>query len=341
MITHFPDNIPEFSKADNAYNSNIFVTARQALYQYLKSKEYKSVLLPSFCAFGAWQPYKLHGIKIDYYDFDENYNIQLREKLGNYKQHLFHYIHPFGLYIADNVTFLEANRINFAAVLDDRALSLPLKPYYSRFDAELYSLYKLTDCPVGGMIFSDSPKHALAYPETPSEIEHRFAERSKVYNSLIAKHSNLTALKIMLKLKAKQIDIANLPPDFASSEICISKNALEHLQSLDLKAINNAVIANNNYLISKLSTRLLLTDNSAYCSQATIGFPIRSANPDKLHKHLTTKGILGFTLKNGWKTEDTTDPYNHCDNHYCLPNTYKLSKRDLDKIASLVNEAEE
>ncbi len=337
MITHTPGKAAQKKQSANNLDTNLYVLARQALYEYIQQENIQKVILPSFCALGAYLPYLEAGVNVEFYDYDENLHIKIQNSLESYSKSLFHYIHPYGLYIKENIDFLSKNKHSFLNILDDRALTLTIKPYESIGMAELYSIYKLTDAPVGGFCISDTKYNKIDYPEAPSKEEQIFIKKDKLFNSFIAKKCNILGLKLLLKLNKNNIDISTIENSFIRKATRVSKNTAEIISHLDMEGINKSICDNNKYLFEQLNPKYHIARKEAYTSQATIGFPIIVDSQRKFHDYLTAKGILGFTLKNGWQIESRKDPFMHSEKHYCLPNSYSLEHKDLDKIIKVVN----
>ncbi len=337
MITHVPGNKTEKLQAKNFVGAKIYVLARQALYEYIGQKGIQKALLPRFCAVGAYLPFIESKVELEFYDLDEKLNIRLEKDLSSYSDFLFMYLHPFGLLKGENIDFLQKNRIKFGTVIDDRCSTLPIKKYDSFSDAELYSIYKLTNVPVGGYLLNEDNEDDFHYNEEVSLEERIFTCRDELFNSFITKFGNIWTLKLLLRLKKRSVNYSSIGKSFISKGTTVSRNTALMIKGLNIKLINELICQNNSYLFEGLDSRFYIADKASYVSQATIGFPIRIDNQREFHNYLTKNGILGFTLKNGWQIDGVEDYYNHANRHYCLPNSYSLEEKALDKIIDVVN----
>ncbi len=320
----------------------VFTLARQALYQYINRYSIKKVYLPDYCATGAYLPYKESGVKIKIYSLDNELNLPNRA-FDCDEETIFHYIHHFGLYNELNIELLKDMSDKGMRIIDDRALTLPPKPYSVNFDAELYSLYKLCALPYGGIILDYKNNEVFDnydydHYNTESHLQKIMQRRFNLFASnLFSKHNWLT-LKLYLKFFNYRYDFSN--ESISNWKINFTADSIiqTEVNKFDLKKVSNIAINNAKFLFNNIDkSKLLLKDESAYCSQALVGFPVKTDNIRNYQNSIMKKGVLGFSLFNGWNPHDMIKEKHILNSRYCLPCTAGLTKEELSHIADVAN----
>ena len=317
-------------------NIVLYPLARQALYRFLESQSIREVYLPKHCAMGVYLPYEAAGFKINTYAYDEDFNIEVGELKPNT---IFHYIHPMGLFIKKNILRLKDFQSNDILVIDDRALTLPVKPYSEEFSAEVYCMYKCVHVGFGGYVKSNIEVKHETTNALDSEFLHLLNRYFKISSSSIIKYCNTFFLKVFYKLllsdNKRDIEVNENWREHIS---VLNSNEFEYLKQIDVKKINDIRMKHAENIFENIDERFLLTkDKSAYCSQCLIGFPVFVEDPMLFKSHLMKKGVLGFTFTREWDPMGISKQQWYFDKHFILPLNHNLSSKEIEKVIDATN----
>ena len=338
MLIHKPI-IEDSSQIKNNLFSKKFiatVVARQALFIYLKNLDIQNFLVPRFLPEGVYAPLKLANKTIHYYDYSRNFEINFDNFDFNKKNFAIHYIHPFGLYIKKNVDLLRKLKANGSTVIDDRALTLPIKNYVEFANATLYSLYKSAGIPYGGILFTDNNFIDLNSTDN-FELKNKMKQNLNFYGNPNLKNTSSFKFRILNKIYGNSLDYSGLVSDLdLNKPEILDLDYINKLNYVDFDAISKKRIEIAMQYFEKLPKNLLwIKDIDACNTQSLIGFPIICNNPFDLYKKLMKKNIHSFILNKGWWFDN--EPTNHLyKNHLLLPINYHFSEKDIDYIVYAV-----
>lgn len=325
-------------------SSNIkyaFTLARQALYHYLLNCSEQHVLMSRFSPLGAFIPIIQANKKIIFYDVGEEFQILTDGiPIDSFDKNntIFYYIHPFGMYISQDIHFIKDLKLNSFHVIDDRSLSLPISNYNEFADATLYSLYKSCGVPYGAYISTDKEFQVNRNCDEPSmKLLHEIMNCNQAFfGSKLQKHTPLPLFLLLNKILHNKIDFnRQVEKSWNRTDCILEENIIHHLnfEMISKRRIENASI----YLENINSEYLFQLNNLSYINQSIIGFPIKTDEPERLYKYLKKHSIIPFSLRNGWWMDNNCMPTQYYYKHLLLPIHHYLSECDVIKVCKLLN----
>lgn len=336
MITNsFPDE--KYLRADKPANfPSVYPLAREALFVWLKDRPERKVYLPTFCPEGVFMPYKAAGYETATYEYDPDFRIRPIEPDRN---SIFHYIHPFGLYISENIDYLEKVTKQGILSVDDRALTLFDKPYRTDFSAELYSVRKFADIPFGGLLKS-SLSVENPDPKKPNRGLIREMRRVNARSGgNIARKAGSFGYKAYYKFFVREKSLAGrISSVNYENSAPVTEKYTEKAARPDYKKIAELRRNNTELILNELHPDSILPcGKQAYTAQSILGVPLKVSEPDDFRRFLMKNGFLGFTLQNGWNPFRLDNPHPYANRHYCLPNHHRHRKEDMERLIETVN----
>lgn len=340
MILHKPKK--EFIYNQNLNNNFDAVNylARQSLYIYLINKPHSTILLPRYIPQGVYDPVIKSNKKIIYYDINEQMLIDFGNLEIDNKDTIIYYIHHFGLYIDQNIEFLNKLSKENYCIVDDRALTLPSYNYSEFADATLYSLYKLIGVSYGGVL-NTKAKIDLNYNKnfdtySVSILEKKMNKHFNFYSSAIVNYISEIPFKILIKLFNKQLDYS--PFVNQKWDKTIYQLPQDLFSKIDFNTINQKRIELAKIYLKLLPEEYLFDiDQISYLQQSMIGFVIQLDNPHQLYNYLMKNKVHSFSLRNGWILENTQKDWNIYNKHLILPLHHGIDKKEILEICKLIN----
>lgn len=333
-------------------------TARQGLYRYLIASGRKRALLPDYAPEGLYAPLRDAGLSIAFYPMPLDLRIDpaaLGKAIADHGPDLVAYIHPFGLYLEENLEALCAALPAGALLLEDFALSLPCAEVVPRGALALYAYSKLLGVAEGGLVKATETAGveslsaggdagvagaAGAYgAPTPEggELSARLANQLILQDRM----GRLRAGPILQRalafasgkgaeyypyLTAHYRGIAQPVPD-ASRRL---------LERIDFQAVTRRRRELARLYLRGLDPRFLLAPETAYLRQALCAFPLRVNDQEKFHAFMIRGGIQGYRLTDRWWFSPGPPSPLHR-GHYLLPLGHYLSDAEIGRVVERVN----
>ncbi|MCK5741969.1 MAG: hypothetical protein KAH48_07120 [Chlorobi bacterium] len=333
------------SEAENqvsASDNQIFLFARQAIYNHFSDLMSYKVLLPGYLPIGVHSPFNELGSKKLYYKVGDDLSLPI-DFPGSHSPDntIIYYIHHFGMYNHANIKRLKQLKLQGYYIVEDRALTLPTAKADYFGDATVYSFNKMLGIPHGGMVIDNkqTQQHSPINIKESDLWRSYLSIRMKLFShfgiSLMPQAFFRIYNKISWNIINKKGDNlphwldANAPADSKISDI---------LHNADYQAISDKITFNAGYLYDNIRQNLqLLSGREDYTTQAVTGFPIIIDNPKDFQKYLIKNGIHGFSLSDAWRPDNAAPIWEYTFKHFLLPTHNDLRKKDLEKIVRVVN----
>lgn len=312
--------------------------ARQGLYFYLKDKKYKTVLLPSYVAEGVFDPFKRLGYTIEFYDTDENGNIQS----GAFAKQVdvFVYIHYFGLYNERNMSLILQNRKKFDLFIEDFSHVVYSEELNQVGDIALFSFTKIFGVTEGSCLRFASPRNEEAiYFERHAEAQR--LRQSLYWGKMLESYCGNFKLRGWLTRALRWVGVKDyyslLMKSYVDNHPRMSAAAFYTLSRLDMERVRKIRKQYSAIYLTGLHPDLLFKVPKVYYErQALFAFPIKVNKRDLFIKQLKEEGVLALTLTNRWWFNEQGDKSMYY-SHLLLPINHYLSEREIRTVIDKVN----
>lgn len=321
-----------------------FSTARQALYHYIKKNRVKKTLLPVYLPEGVLDPFKQLNIELDFYDNNSSLLLDdaLEKKILDFKPEFVLYIHLGGLYIAENVHFLERLKLKYGfEVIYDYAHSLPRKvDLHESNETRIYSPYKILPIPDLGFI------------SCKSEFENNktwrgFLLKIRLTANLIAKKLARSSSTNVILLKIFSY-IGRYYPYLMKNYTQIYDSASLYSRAFFLKVVRKESVYKNRIQNAQLYCDLInekfLVPNIAmesYLAQPLFGFPIFIKERNKFCTYLKANSVNYIILEDRWDLALPKKSDGFVKRHLYLPISNSYNIDETRRICAIVNEYRE
>ena len=346
MIYHKPKNLKNMnSETENqvsASENQMYIVAKQAIFNHFKDSKFSRVLLPSYLPDGVYSPFKELGFKRMYYPLSKN--LSLPDDFpgsSSADDTVIYHIHHFGMYNKANIYKLKQLKSLGYYIVEDRALTLPASNADYFGNATVYSFNKMLGIPHGGMVISDNQtKNDTPRHNKESDIWKSYLSlRLKMFSHFGIKLMPQLFFRLYNKIVWKMINNkgSRLSHWLAASEFA-DKKVSDIIRQTDFQTISDKITYNAGYLYDNIRQNLqLCSGRDNYTTQAITGFPIIIDNPKDFQKYLMKNGIHGFGLNDAWRPDKTAPEWEYTFKHFLLPVHNDLSMKDLKKIVRVVN----
>ena len=318
-------------------------TARQGLYRYLIASGRKRALLPDYAPEGLYAPLRDAGLSIAFYPMPLDLRIDpaaLGKAIAEHRPDLIAYIHPFGLYLEENLEALCAALPAGALLLEDFALSLPCAEVVPRGGLALYAYSKLLGVPEGGLLKATEAGDAGAYgAPTPEggELSTRLANQLALQDRMARLRAGPILQRALGLAAGKGAEYyPYLTAHYRGIGQPVAEPSRRILERIDFEAVTRRRRALARIYLRGLDPRYLLAPETAFLRQALCAFPVRIDDQEKFHALMIRGGIQGYRLTDRWWFAPGPPSPLHR-GHYLLPLGHYLSDADIGRVVERVN----
>jgi hypothetical protein len=350
---------------DLSRETGLHATARQCLYRYLTRLRAAAAgpmraLIPDYAPEGIYAPLRAAGLSVSFYPMPLDLRLDpaaIGRAVSAERPDLIVYIHPFGLYLEENLDTLRAALPAGASLLEDFALTLPCAEVAPRGDLALYAFSKLLGVPEGGLLKPTGP--GFGSPGKPaSGVPSRLAGPADAYGAPTPEGRELSArLDRQLALQDRMARTgaglllqrlltwaagtgAEYYPYLTAHYRAIGESIAEPsrklLERIDFEAVTRRRRELAGLYLRGLDPRFRMAEDAAYLRQALCAFPVRVDDQEGFHAFLIRGGVQGYRLTDRWWFPPGPPSPLHR-GHYLLPLGHSLSEREVRRVIDRVN----
>jgi hypothetical protein len=348
---------------DLSREAGLHATARQGLYRYLIATGLKRALIPDYAPEGLYAPLKDAGVSVSFYPMPPDLRIDpvaFAQAVAAHRPDLIAYIHPFGLYLEENLDTVRAALPGGALLLEDFALSLPCAEVAPRGDLALYAFSKLVGVAEGGMLKSGTApgagttglwNDAGPFGRAGDAAEGGYGAPTAEGRELTVRLERQLALQDrMARMRAGPIlqrglalaagkgaeYYPYLTAHYRAIGEGISDASRRILERIDFEAVTRRRRDLARIYLRGLDPRFRLAPEAAYLRQALCAFPVRVENQESFHAFLIRGGVQGYRLTDRWWFPPGPPSPLHR-GHYLLPMVHYLTDAEIGRVIERVN----
>jgi hypothetical protein len=349
---------------DLGKETGLHATVRQGLYRYLVASGLKRALIPDYAPEGVYAPLRDAGLSVAFYPMPLDLRLDpvaLRAAVAAQRPDLIAYIHPFGLYLEENLETLRAALPAGALLLEDFALTLPCAEVVPRGDLALYAFSKLLGVPEGGLLKiaaasgsgpagsfepadaagpTGSGRQAVGYA-APSpegrELSARLEKQLALQDRMARMRAGLILQRCLGLAAGKGAEYyPYLTAHYRAIAQPLAEGSRRLLERIDFAAVTRRRRELAGLYLRGLDARFRLAPEAAYLRQALCAFPVRVDDQERFHAFLIRGGVQGYRLSDRWWFAPGPPSALHR-GHYLLPLSHYLADGDIARVIARVN----